>query len=141
MSSIQVRCSRYRLVLWFHLEVPFAHDFLHPDFRTDGGDNTLNELLGQQSPWNGLTDVGVSITRRLLEVRGNWFRRQVRCLSARPEYFSLEIKRERDWASVLPKVVTIIREEMRDPSAKVLPYPPDPDVEQWHLGLLNRLSS
>ena len=133
MGSIKVRCAVHRLTLWFHFDFLFAADFLHPDFRTDGRDKEINELLRLEYPWDQLTELGHSITRRILRVKG------VRALSARPHYFSVEVKREKDWPFVLREVVRIIREESRDQQAPVEAHPGSA-AEQWHLPLLRQLS-
>jgi hypothetical protein len=138
MGSIGVRCAGWHLILWFHLDKAFADDHLHPEFRTDGKDKKLNDLLRRGHPWERLTDVGRRITERVLNIR-RWGFKAVRTLSARPDYFRVEVKRERDWEYVLPRVVAIIREETRDRSATVMVHTQDQNIEQWHVPLLQRL--
>jgi hypothetical protein len=138
MGSIGVRCAKWHLSLWFHLNVAFADDHLHPDFRSDGKDREIDEHVRLGQPWDGLTDVGTRITKRVLKIK-RWGLKSIRTLSAGPNYFRVEVKREKDWKYVLPKVVAIIREETRDRSAKVRVHGQDQNVEQWHVPLLRRL--
>lgn len=135
MGTIGVRCALSHLGLWFHLEVPFAEDHLHPDFRNDGKDRKLNELLGMEQPWDKLTPAGHKITQETLKFRG------IMWLSARPDYFELAIDKERRWRKILPGVVTIIRKATKDPNARVVPYvkPRSTKVHQWHVPLLEEL--
>lgn len=134
MGIIGVRCATARTNLWFHLDVAFATGSLHPSFRTDGSDKEQFELLGYRYPWGELKRVGERITQRVLAVPG------VVELSARHDYFDLQVARESDWERVLPLVVAIIRHETDDPRAKVLVRKnKHASVPQWHASLLRRL--
>ncbi|SRR6266496_154247 len=135
MGTIGVRCAKSHSCLWFHLDVPFAEDHLHPDFRNDGKDRKLNELLRRDPPWDKLTPTGKKITEQVLKLRG------VAWLSARPDYFDLTLKAERLWRKHLPTVVAIIRNETNDPKARVVPYirPGSTKIPQWHVPLLEEL--
>lgn len=135
MGTIRVRCALSHHCLWFHLDMPFAEDHLHPDFRNDGKDRKLNELLRREQPWDKLTPVGRKITQETLKFRG------IMWLSARPDYFDLAVNKEKRWRKLLPGVVAIIRKATNDPKARVVPYvrPNSTKVPQWHVPLLEEL--
>jgi hypothetical protein len=143
VGTIGVRCARPHTNLWFHVGVRIAYDHLHPDFRNDGREDKMNELLHRGEPWGGLTDVGTRIVKRVLDIQGGFLglTRLVLGLSVVPNYFDLEVKNEKAWRRVLPEVVRIIREETGDPKAAVRLYqkPGGPPVEQWHEPLIREL--
>lgn len=135
MGQIEVRCSRDRKNLWFHLDATIADKHLDPPFRADGSDKELNTLLQTSHPWHGLTLIGSRIVIRVLAIPG------VASLSARPDYFDLDVESEERWAAVLPKVVEIIRDETNDPQARVVVKANRHDMSapQWHAALLQEL--
>jgi hypothetical protein len=137
MGTIGVQCSFWKCNLWFFLEkVAFAEEgAARIPLTPDNEDDTAKHLVEQMKIRRKLTSTGVRIAQRILKIDGVWR------LWARPTYFDLDIKDDKLWPDILPQVIRIIREETKDPQAKVavLRNPAAPDVPQWHAPLLQKL--